>query len=128
MKTMVELVEEKSWSDQKKIRFNLDWEVTHELSPVLVPHFGTADYERLRRFVKEVNWAALWINEAGKAGNWWQGKSCKITMNNLALLILDGQRLYIPYQARRTEQNDPKWITRGLKHNTGLKRRIYREK
>lgn len=50
----------------------------------------------------------------------------EMTYNNL--IRVEGQRQHIPYQACRKEKKDPKWMTRILKHEIGLKRRLYRKK
>ena len=48
------------------------------------------------------------------------------TYNNLVKAIGEGQQQHIPYRSLRKDNSDPKWMTRGLKHEIGLKRRLYK--
>lgn len=41
--------------EPRTVRFSLDWAVTRESNPVLVPEFRTANYEGLRKHLRKVN-------------------------------------------------------------------------
>ena len=107
-------------SDHREIRFNLEWEANHSNNLVIVPDFRRANYEGLRRHLEEVNWEYLEVGDEG------QEISVERTYNNLIKAISEGQELYIPYRPLRKENRDPKWMTQGLKHEIGLKRRLYK--
>ncbi len=107
----------------------MDWEIGPENNLILVPDFRRAKYEGLRRHLGKVNWEPLGLAESQNPGlepNAQEGQ-VETTYNTLVEVIAKGQRQHIPYQARRTETNNPKWMTRRLRHEIGLKRGIYRK-
>lgn len=78
-------------SDHREIRFNLDWAETPELSLVLMPDFRRANYEGLRKHLKEVNWKALRLNGShnSRLKSDLQEKQEKITYNNFVRIRVE---------------------------------------
>ncbi len=107
-------------SDHREIRFNLEWEVNHNNNLVLVPEFRRANYEGLRRHLEEVDWESLGLGDDGP------GNNVESTFNNLVKAIGEGQEYHSPCRPLRKENRDPKWMTHGLKHEIGPKRRLYK--
>ena len=107
-------------SDHREIRFNLEWEVSRDDNLVLVPDFRRANYEGLRRHLEGINWELLGL------GGGSQATCVERTYNNLVNAIGEGQQQHIPYRSLRKDNSEPKWMTRRLKHEIGLKRRLYK--
>ncbi len=107
-------------NDHREIRFNLEWEVNRDNKLTLVPDFRRTNYKGLRRHLEGVNWESL---ELGGDG---QGNSVERNYNNQVQAISGGQQQHIPYRPIRKDNSDPKSISRGLKHEIGLKRRLYK--
>ncbi len=105
-------------SDHREIRFNLKWEVNHDDNLVLVPDFRRANYKGLRRHLEEANWELLGL------GGDSQGNCEERTYSNLVKAIGEGQQLHIPYLSLWRKNTVPKWMTRGLRHEIGLIRRL----
>lgn len=87
---------------------------------MLVPDFRKANYEKLRRHLEEVYWESLGL------GNDSQESSVERTFNNLVQAIGKGQAHHIPYSLLRKDNNDPEWMSCGLKHETGVKWDTYK--
>lgn len=113
----------------KEIRLILDWRITWECNPMLVLDFRRASYDGLTRHVEEANWRALGLDEGQDSGleSGSQESQVKITHKNLVRMIIEGQKQHNLYQAHRTENSDPKWMTRILIQKKKLKRGIYRK-
>ncbi len=98
----------------------MEWEVNRDNNLTLVPDFRRANYEGLRRPLEEVNWESL------ELGGDDQGNSVEMNYNTLVQAISEGQQQHIPYRPIRKDNSDPKWMTRGLKHEIGLKRSLFK--
>lgn len=104
----MEVKEDMERSDHRELRFTLNWRITRELNPILVPEFRRANYLGLRRQQEEVNWGALGLYE---------GQDAELEINaqksvveviyiNSVRMIVEGQRQHIPCQTCRTETSD----------------------
>ncbi len=98
----------------------MEWEVNRDNNLVLVPDFRRANYEEIRRHLEKVNWESLGL------GGDSQGNCVERAYNNLVKAIGEGQQLHIPYRSLSKDNSDPKWMTRGLRHEIGLKRKLYK--
>ena len=85
--------------------------------------FRRANYEGLIRHLEDVNWEALELAESQDQRLEPDGQEGQVetTYNNLFKVIVEGLMQHISYQARRTENSNPKWIARTLRHGIGLK-------
>ncbi len=105
----------------------MDWAVPRTSKTVLVPDFRRANYEGLRRHLEEVNWRSLEMDGGQDLEQETETHLNHVdtTYNSLVKKIVEGQEQYIPYPDKRSNL-DPKWITRSLKHELGLKWGIYK--
>ncbi len=124
---MVEVEGQLGCSDHKGISFQVDWEVPRTSYTVMVPDFRKANYEALRRNLEEINWRSLGMDDGQDLDQKTVTHFDHVdtTYNNLVKAIVKGQKQHIPYRTIRSNL-DPKWMTRRLKHEIGLKRGIYK--
>ncbi|XP_069941667.1 uncharacterized protein [Cherax quadricarinatus] len=120
----LEITEELGASDHKSITFSINWECKNNDNTVKIPDFRSADYNGLREHLSNLDWGYLANDFIDDNHTYEYEGICfyDCFLNN----VHSAQSIYIPQREIRSNNNDPKWVNRRLKHLLGEKRGIYR--